>query len=80
MEKDNRANRYSNQTRARAVGMVLDNLGNHESPPAAIRVIAPKIGCGRDLFPIESAVLNSLCSVSGPRLTLGDTPTGSRSY
>jgi len=48
MEKDNRANRYSPETRARAVRMVLDNQGNYESQSAAIKAIAPKIGCGRD--------------------------------
>ena len=48
MEKDNRANRYSPETRARAVRMVLDNQGSYESQSAAIKAIAPKIGCGRD--------------------------------
>jgi len=48
MGKDNRANRYSPETRARAVRMVLDNQGNYESQSAAIKAIAPKIGCGRD--------------------------------
>lgn len=48
MEKDNRANRYSPETRERAVPMVLDNQGNYESQSAAIKAIAPKIGCGRD--------------------------------
>ncbi len=48
MEKDNRANRYSPETRARAVRMVHDNQGNYESQSAAIKAIAAKIGCGRD--------------------------------
>ena len=48
MEKDNRANRYSPETRARAVRMVLDNQGSYENQAAAIKAIAPKIGCGRD--------------------------------
>lgn len=48
MEKDNRANRYSPETRARAVRMVLENQGSYESQSAAIKAIAPKIGCGRD--------------------------------
>jgi len=48
MEKDNRANRYSPETRARAVRMVLDNQGSYDSQAAAIKAIAPKIGCGRD--------------------------------
>lgn len=48
MEKDNRANRYSPETRARALRIVLDNQGNYESQSAAIKVIAPKIGFGRD--------------------------------
>ena len=46
MGKDNRANRYSPDTRARAVRMVLDNQGSYESQAAAIKAIAPKIGCG----------------------------------
>ncbi len=48
MGKDNRANRYSPETRARAVRMVFDNQGSYESQAAAIKAIAPKIGCGRD--------------------------------
>lgn len=48
MEKDNRATRYSPETRARAVWMVFDNQTNSESQSAAIKAIAPKIGCGRD--------------------------------
>ncbi len=48
MGKDNRANRYSSETRARAVLMVFDNQGSYESQSAAIKAIAPKIGCGRD--------------------------------
>lgn len=48
MEKDSRANRYSPETRARAVRMVLANLDNYESQSAAIKAIAPKIGCGCD--------------------------------
>ena len=48
MGRDNRANRYSPDTRARAVRMVFDNQGNYESQAAAIKAIAPKIGCGRD--------------------------------
>ena len=48
MERDNRANRYSPETRARAVRMVFDNQGSYESQSAAIKAIAPKIGCDRD--------------------------------
>ena len=48
MEKDNRANRYSPETRSRAVRMVFDNQGNYENQAGAIKAIAPKIGCGRD--------------------------------
>ena len=48
MEKDTRANRYSPETRARAVRMVFDNQGSYDSQSAAIKAIAPKIGCGRD--------------------------------
>jgi len=48
MERDNRANRYSPETRARAVRMVLDNQGNYESQSTKIKAVAPKIGCGRD--------------------------------
>ena len=48
MERDNRSNRYSPETRARAVRMVFDNQGNYASQAAAIKAIAPKIGCGWD--------------------------------
>ena len=48
MERDNGANRYSPQTRERAVRMVLENLGNHKDRSAAIRAIAPKIGRSRE--------------------------------
>jgi len=48
MERDNRANRYSPETRERAVRMVLENQGNYEDRSAAIRAIAPKIGCSRE--------------------------------
>lgn len=48
MGKDSRANRYSPETRARAVRMVFDNQGNYELQTAAITAIAPKIGWGRD--------------------------------
>jgi len=48
MERDNRANRYSPETRERAVRMVLENGGNDEDRSAAIRAIAPKIGCSRE--------------------------------
>ncbi len=32
-------------------------------------------GISGDLLPFESAVVSSLCSVFGPLLTVGDTPT-----
>ena len=48
MERDNRSNRYSSETRERAARMVLGNQGNHEDRSAAIRAIAPKIGCSRE--------------------------------
>jgi transposase-like protein len=43
MEKDNKANRYSPETRARAVRMVLDNQGSYESQSAAIKAIARRL-------------------------------------
>lgn len=48
MERDNRANRYSPETRERAVRIVLANEGGHADLAAAIRAIAPKIGCSRE--------------------------------
>ena len=48
MERDNRANRYTPETRERAVRMVFDNLGNYPDRSTAIRAIAPKIGCSRE--------------------------------
>lgn len=46
MRRDNKATRYTPETRERAVRMVLDNQGNYRDRSAAIRAIAPKIGCG----------------------------------
>ena len=48
MERDNRSNRYSPETRARAVRMVFDKQGNYPSQAAAIKAVAPQIGCGWD--------------------------------
>ena len=48
MGRDSRANRYSPETRERAVRMVLENEGHHTDRSAAIRAIAPKIGCSRE--------------------------------
>ena len=48
MERDGRANRYSPETRERAVRMVLENQGSDEDRSAAIRAMAPKIGCRRE--------------------------------
>ena len=47
MERDNRANRYTPETRERAVRMVYENLGSYPDRATAIRTIAPKIGCSR---------------------------------
>ena len=38
-------NKYSTEVRERAVRMVLDNAGQHESRWSAIRSISSKIGC-----------------------------------
>jgi len=38
-------NKYSAEVRARAVRMVLDNQGRHESRWAAVTSISAKIGC-----------------------------------
>lgn len=48
MERDNRAYRYSPETRARVARMLLDNPSSYESQTTAINAIAPKIGGGRD--------------------------------
>ena len=45
---DNRSKRYSPEVRARAVRMVLDNIGDHASRSAAIAGVSQKIGCGQD--------------------------------
>jgi len=41
----NTTNKYSPEVRERAVRMVLDNVGQHESRWAAIVSISAKIGC-----------------------------------
>jgi transposase-like protein len=41
----NTAKRYSREVRERAVRMVLEHAGDHESQWAAIRSISEKIGC-----------------------------------
>ena len=57
MERDGRANRYSPETRERAVRMVLENQGSDEDRSAAIRAMAPKIGCRRETpSPLGGAV------------------------
>lgn len=48
MEKSNRANRFSTEVRARAVRMIFEHEHEYANQSAAIMVIAPKIGCGRD--------------------------------
>ena len=40
-----RKSRYSPEVRERAVRMVLEHQGEHDSPWAAIKSIAAKIGC-----------------------------------
>lgn len=53
MGKDNRASRYSPETRASAAQMVLDNLGNNESESAAITAIALKMDCDLDTLQLR---------------------------
>jgi transposase len=48
MGRDDRANRYTPETRERAVRMVLENEGSYRDRSSAIRAIAPKIGCSRE--------------------------------
>ena len=48
MEKNKFGNRYSPQVRERAVRLVFDHQNECDSQSAAIKSIAPKIGCGRD--------------------------------
>jgi len=45
MERDDRANRCSPEARERAVRLVPENQGDYEDRSAAIREIAPEIGC-----------------------------------
>ena len=57
MGRDNRANRYTPETRERAVRMVLENESNYRDRSATIRAIAPKIGCSRGVVaPVGGAV------------------------
>ena len=46
MEKNKCGNRYSPEARERAVRMVFEHQGEFDSQSAAIKSIAPKIGCG----------------------------------
>ena len=48
MEKNKCGNRYSPEVRERAVRMVFEHEGGFDSQSAAIKSIAPKIGCGPD--------------------------------
>lgn len=48
MGRDNRANRYTPETREPAVWMVLENESNDSGQSAPIRAITPKIGCSRE--------------------------------
>jgi len=48
MEKNRCGNRHSPELRERAVRMVLEHQGELDSQSAAIKSIAPKIGCGPD--------------------------------
>ena len=50
MGKNKRANRYSPETRVRALRMMFDNQGSYESQAAAIKAILPRIGCCRDML------------------------------
>ena len=46
--KNKCGNRYSPEVRERAVRMVFEHQGEFDSQSAAIKSIAPKIGCGPD--------------------------------
>ena len=48
MEKNKSGNRYLPEVRDRAVRMVFEHQGEFDSQSAAIKSIAPKIGCGPD--------------------------------
>jgi len=48
MEKNKCGNRYSPEVRERAVRMVFEHQDEFDSQSAAIKSIAPKIGCGPD--------------------------------
>jgi len=48
MEKNKCGNRYSPEVRERAVRMVFEHQGEFDNQSAAIKSIAPKIGCGPD--------------------------------
>ena len=48
MEKNNCKNRYSPAVCERAVRLVFEHQNEFDSKSAAIKSIAPKIGCGPD--------------------------------
>ncbi len=48
MEKNKCESRNSPEVRARAVRGVFKHQGEFDSPSAAIKLVAPKFGCGPD--------------------------------
>ena len=48
MKKNKFGNRYSPEVCERAVRMVFEHQGGFDSQSAAIKSIAPKVGCGPD--------------------------------
>ena len=62
MEKNKCGNRYSPEVRDRAVRLVFEHQGEFDSQSAAIKSIAPKIGCGLDTLRAWGSFLHFVCN------------------
>ena len=62
MEKNKCGNRYLPKVRDRAVRLVFEHQGEFDSQSAAIKSIAPKIGCGLDTLRAWGSFLHFVCN------------------
>jgi len=62
MEKNKCGSRYSPKVCNRAVRLVFEHQGEFDSQSAAIKSIAPKIGCGLDTLRAWGSFLHFVCN------------------